>query len=374
MHDDAVQRRQSFEASSFFKRSVKPLVVNSLVALLSCVITLAGIEASLRIYSILPTVPWPSTIAGTQIPAALIERTEARHRYVSMPDAWKQRLVQIPGASEAYYWQGALHTFDVAGFRRLTPFPDKKPDVYRVMVVGDSLTYGFGIDEKDTFAARLNDRLGSDYRVEVLNLGVPGYESEDVRNAIKKYVPTLKPNLVIYAICLNDFLSSSAQYKGDEYAIPLPDRLTRYLMNHTFTGAFLNDVYDGALRRLHLRPDFLDDILSNFEHDDDRFRDDVAAMNAFVKAAGLPPLVAMVVDQYPDYGGRGYRVAMMAEDAIRAAGAKLIPTTDYYIRYNGKAMYVSRWEGHPDEVANYIWAEMFANELRQRPDLQAFKR
>ena len=75
-------------------------------------------------------------------------------------------------------------------------------------------------------------------------------------------------------------------------------------------------------------------------------------MNAFVKAAGLPPLVAMVVDQYPDYGGRGYRVAMMAEDAVRPAGAKLIPTTDYYIRYNGKAMYVSRWEGHPDEVAN----------------------
>jgi len=95
-------------------------------------------------------------------------------------------------------------------------------------------------------------------------------------------------------------------------------------MNHSYTGAFLNDVYDGALRRLHLRPDFLDDILSNFEHYDDRFRGDVAAMNAFVKAAGLPPLVAMVVDQYPDYGGRGYQVAMMAEDAVRAAGAKLI--------------------------------------------------
>src|SRR5262249_21162085 len=151
MHDDAVQRRQSFEMapSSFFKRFVKPLVVNSLVVLLSCVITLGGIEASLRIYSILPTVPWPSTIAGTQIPAALIERTEARRRYVSMPDAWKQHPVQIPGASEAYYWQEALQTFDAAGFRRLTPFPDKKPDVYRVMVVGDSLTYGFGIDEKD---------------------------------------------------------------------------------------------------------------------------------------------------------------------------------------------------------------------------------
>jgi hypothetical protein len=64
----------------------------------------------------------------------------------------------------------------------------------------------------------------------------------------------------------------------------------------------------------------------------------------------------------------------MAEDAVRAAGAEVIPTTDYYIRYSGNAMDVSRWEAHPDEVANYIWANMFANEMRQRQDLQAFKR
>lgn len=90
--------------------------------------------------------------------------------------------------------------------------------------------------------------------------------------------------------------------------------------------------------------------------------------------AGLPPLLAMVVDQYPDYGGRGYKIAKLAEEAVQAAGADQIPTEDYYIRYNGRPMYVSKWEWHPDEVANYIWATMIAAKLRQRPDLQKFKR
>lgn len=369
-------------------RRLPRFAVNSGLVLLSCLFTLALTEASLWIYSLVegpgPAIqqvanvaPPPPPINGEfQIPPALIAREEARHSYLTMPDAWKMRSVKIPGAARAYYWQGALQVFNQTGFRRTTPFPPKKSDVYRVLVVGDSLTYGQGIEEKDTYVALLNDWFSKDYRIEFLNLGAEGYQSEDVLNAIREYVPKLKPNLVIYGICQNDFLPSGVgQYSNvDAYAVPLPHRLKTLLISHTYTGALLNDVYDGALRRLHLRSDFFDDILGNFNHYNDRFRKDVAAMNVFIGAAGLPPLVALVLDQYPHYGGRGYRISMMAEDAVRAAHAELIPTTDYYVRNNYKVMNVSRWEGHPDEVANYIWASMIANELRRRTDLQAFKR
>jgi hypothetical protein len=52
----------------------------------------------------------------------------------------------------------------------------------------------------------------------------------------------------------------------------------------------------------------------------------------------------------------------------------VIDTEDYYRRYNNQAMNVSRWEGHPNEIANYIWAHMFMKELNARPDLQTFRR
>jgi hypothetical protein len=97
-------------------------------------------------------------------------------------------------------------------------------------------------------------------------------------------------------------------------------------------------------------------------------------MNGAITAAGLPPMVAMVVDQYPEYGGRGYKIAKIAETLLARAGAEVIETEDYYRRYNKRAMRISRWDGHPNEVANYIWASMLENELRERSDLQAFKR
>ena len=65
---------------------------------------------------------------------------------------------------------------------------------------------------------------------------------------------------------------------------------------------------------------------------------------------------------------------MIAEAALRQAGAAVIPTEDYYRRYNGQAFSISRWEGHPNEIANIIWANMIAQVLGKREDLQAFRK
>jgi hypothetical protein len=132
--------------------------------------------------------------------------------------------------------------------------------------------------------------------------------------------------------------------------------------------------YDAALRRLHYRTDFFDDILADFQGYQKRFARDVADMNEAVKAAGLPPLVSMVVDQVPSYGGRGYRIAMTAEAALRQSGALVITTEEFYRRYNNRDMRISQWEGHPNEVANIIWANMISRALLKRDDLQAFKK
>jgi len=85
-------------------------------------------------------------------------------------------------------------------------------------------------------------------------------------------------------------------------------------------------------------------------------------------------MVSIVLDQSPEYGGRGYKIAKIAEKLLTQGGAEVIETEDYYRRYSGHTMNISRWEGHPNEVANYIWASMLTNELRMRSDLQAFKK
>ena len=237
-----------------------------------------------------------------------------------------------------------------------------------------SLTYGVGIREEDGFVSLLNSWMGQNYRIEFINLGIPGSQSEDVLGNIKKFTPLLKPNLIVYAVCINDFLPSGRGEYYLHYAFPLPDSIKQFFTDHTYSGAFLNDAYDVVLRKLHLRVDFFDDVLTDFDGYQRRFWRDVAEMNALVRSAGLPSMAALVLDQSPQYGGKGYRISRIAEEALRGADATVIPMENYYRRYNNKAMYVSRWEGHPDEVANYIWATMLLRSLEKQSDLQQFKR
>src|SRR5439155_17503947 len=249
-------------------------------------------------------------------------------------------------------------------------------DVYRVMVVGDSLTYGDALAEEWRFSNLLDLWMNQHFRIEFLNLGVDGAQSEDILRIVDKYLPILRPNLVIYGVCINDFLPSERgeSDKPLAYPFPLPDRLKKFLIENTLTGAFLSENYDGALRRLHLREDFIDDVLRDFDGYQARFARDVAEMNRSVGAAGLPPVIAIVLFQRPKYGDRAYQMAKIAESALARAGAVVIPTEDYFRRYHGQAMNISRWEGHPNEIANYIWANMIAKELRARHDLTPFKK
>jgi hypothetical protein len=318
-----------------------------------------------------PAVAASPAYAGITIPPEIIATAEARQSVKFMPDEWQHRDVSVPGAAHAYYWQGVL---DQNGFRRAAPFPPNDPNVFRIMVVGDSLTFGYGIAEKDTFVGLLNRWLQNDYRIEVLNLGVSSFQSQDILGTIKTFLPQLHPNLVLYTVCLNDFLPSGVNQYEITHPFPLPEKIKTFLIAHSRTGAFLNDKYDAALRGMHLRRDFYDDILRDFGGYQKRFRRDVTEMNAVVRAAGLPPMMGLVLDQYPSYGGRGYRITQAAEQALRDAGADVMPTEIYYRRYNNQSMNVSNWEGHPNEVANYIWATMIMDRLRQRQDLANYKR
>lgn len=368
-----------------FSRLLLNFFVNGVLVLGSVVVCFLAIELFLWSYSTLYSAsPSPASgLAGPPaadsgdeiiVPADIQAKASRLQALLSLPDEWKLTPVTIPGADKAYTWHGSLHVINQFEMRWAAPFPEKRVDVYRVLVVGDSLTYGWGIAEPGTFTALLNEWLGRDYRIEFLNLGMPGAQSEDILKNIKKFVPQLKPDLVIYAVCLNDFLPSGQGQYNYVYPFPIPEAMQRFFMQHTRTGVLLSELYDQTLRRFHLRRDFFDDILRGFGGYEERFRRDVAEMNSYVKSAGLPSLIAMVVDQDPNYTGRHHNIVLTAEDALRRAEIDTIPTENYYRRYHGKPMFVSRWEGHPNEVANYIWATMFLRKLQTRADIQAYKK
>jgi lysophospholipase L1-like esterase len=348
------------------------------LAIGSVILGLVLLEAALWLWERAASEPLPEFDAqAREVPIAPDLPPEIRAKIARMqsalimPPAWQKRdLAKMPG-TDPFIWHGIVHQIDHNGMRRDEPLPPPDPRGFRIMVVGDSLTYGEGIDAYWAYPAQLERALAPDFRVEVLNLGIRAQASEDILDTVRRFLPQLEPDLVVYGVCLNDFLERG---RGQQAAPSLlPEKLMKILTKRTSVGRLLDERSDALMRVLGLQPDFYADLLADFDARYERFGGDVAAMNGFVTGSGLPPMVAMVLDQGPRLHGPGRKVALAAEHQLRAAGIETVPSDDFYRRYDGRSFSVSRWEGHPNEEAHAIWAAELAAAIRQRRELARFR-
>lgn len=77
--------------------------------------------------------------------------------------------------------------------------------VARVLVVGDSFAFGYGVEDEESFPRRLEARWRVEGRaVEVLNAGVPGYSADHHLVYLRERGFALAPDLLLVALCEND--------------------------------------------------------------------------------------------------------------------------------------------------------------------------
>jgi lysophospholipase L1-like esterase len=117
---------------------------------------------------------------------------------------------------------------------------DEGADVYRILCIGDSITFGFNVDQDATFARRISDWLAKKYpgrRFEVINTGVPGWSWAQGLRFLELEGLALRPNLIIAAHGTNDRFWPAkvtdverlqrAEDSGSPYLMPLAVLLTR---------------------------------------------------------------------------------------------------------------------------------------------------
>lgn len=293
-----------------------------------------------------------------------------------MPESFEKREVATEGAVYAYYWQNILHVHNADRMRRTTPFPPKRENVFRIIVVGDSLTYGVGVDESSTYPRIIESELNKTHNIEVFNLGVEGVQSEDILQYVKKFVPELKPDLVVYGMCLNDFLQKHiGEYDNNmAYKLPLPDSLKKYVVSKTLTAKLFADLYNRILLKAGLRANFVTDVLHDFHNTKTRFRLDMQEFNEFVTGEHLPPVIAMVLNQYPKAQGPDRTLTEEAEQAFKNAGMTVISSSEYLQQHDGELLSVNQWEAHPNEEAHRLFASYFIKQILSLPELTEYKK
>jgi lysophospholipase L1-like esterase len=107
-------------------------------------------------------------------------------------------------STTAVYGEAEFH-FDVnhnaLGFRGPEVEPEKTPGRLRVLVLGDSFTYGIGVADDESFSARL---AALDPRFEVLNTGVNGYGTAQELLLLRDQGLALRPDVVVVMFFWND--------------------------------------------------------------------------------------------------------------------------------------------------------------------------
>ena len=74
----------------------------------------------------------------------------------------------------------------------------------RVVCLGDSVTYGYGVAVDQSYPSHLRAELNQRASVEVFNVALPGWSTRQQRIAYENIVRRYHPDYVILGVCLND--------------------------------------------------------------------------------------------------------------------------------------------------------------------------
>lgn len=94
-------------------------------------------------------------------------------------------------------------TTNSLGFRG----PEIEPGKKLIAVLGDSITFGYGLADEETMPARLQALLPNH---DILNTGVPGYDLEQEVATFERRVTPLTPSALILVFYMNDMINMDA--------------------------------------------------------------------------------------------------------------------------------------------------------------------
>jgi lysophospholipase L1-like esterase len=169
----------------------------------------------------------------------------------SIPWEW------IPGCEEFYCgWLIPIPPTKIKinsdGFRDYEYAIEKPVNTYRIIALGDSFTYGAGVELEDSWPKILErklNELNNGVHYEVLNFGVPGYNIHDQVEFLKMKGIKYTPDLVIFTFLGNDIENSTAikekvqyyykKYREGNLTIPANVSVSGFIFNKATQDHYL---------------------------------------------------------------------------------------------------------------------------------------
>lgn len=158
---------------------------------------------------------------------------------------------------------------------------DKAEDVYRIITLGDSFTFGLFVDTKDNWPETLEDLLNTQLRcrnirkLEVINLGVYGYDIQYSMERFKLRGEKYNPDLILWLlkeddmIQINETMLEKERYYGEQ--MRKSGEFDREVKNGNFYPAWrkaMSETYEelGKEQVLALQMQFLKELNNYYDN------------------------------------------------------------------------------------------------------------
>lgn len=159
-----------------------------------------------------------AVLAGLKLYARWLGIRDAAFVYANQISLW-QRDDDVGFVNKRWFESYCFGTVKVEtnerGFRGSDATPEqKRPGVTRVVVMGDSVMWGTGVNQDDSVPGVLEEKLAADGSYEVINAAVIGYSSYQELRFLEKYVLPLEPDVVVVNYCINDYLPTEDPFSN----------------------------------------------------------------------------------------------------------------------------------------------------------------
>jgi lysophospholipase L1-like esterase len=342
-------------------------------------------------------------IAAVSVPCLV---AEAVLRFISpppdtpglfVPTASAMDYIGRPGAHGVV--SGVSVSFNQLGLRDRDYALRKPPGATRIIALGDSMTFGVGVSEPDTFPRvterLLNQRLNRPGSVEILNFGIPGYNTPQELAQFQELGLPLRPDIVVVGFLYNDLeISPEQRHRLEQRNVSgggRPSGSDAHVVRAGFrdgstSGSVtseLNAALSGVKRHsmflawlaprlaVLLRPlgvhgvGLLGDVNAQFVESNPEWRrvqSELLQLKRLCDDRNIR-LEIMIIPAMTNFQEGSYPVKPYHEAVSRFCGKWSIPCLDLLPAFwgkNGMRMWISATDGHPNAEGHRIMAEALA--------------
>jgi hypothetical protein len=202
----------------------------------------------------------PATLLAGAVLVLAIELWVRTHWDYSRgtPGFYESDAIRGQRLSAGYHgwFAGVPVEVNALGFRDNRQYTlEKSPGTFRILVLGDSVTFGHGATYETTYPYLVEQRLRAwrrDITWQVWNLGVPGYNTRQELSYLQEVGPIYKPDLVVVGFYPNDLMGDNMPVSPGVIRRAVSGAL-RAMQRHLYSFEFYKRVYLTARYRLMTR-------------------------------------------------------------------------------------------------------------------------